>query len=119
MIPDDQKIKDGVEKMKQAVVDAKAKGFRAGSVEANKVFKQAKADLIEYAKSVIPKGMPERYNTQILNAIKGLTENNFAKQIQRVSDIMDYAAKDMNAATKKKLIAKIKEAIDNAKALTP
>jgi hypothetical protein len=107
-----QKIKDGVEKMKQAVVDAKAKGFRAGSVEANKAFKQAKADLIEYAKSVIPKGMPERYNSQILNAIKGLTENNFAKQIQRVSDIMDYAAKDMNAATKKSLIKTIKDAID-------
>lgn len=107
-----QKIKDGVEKMKQAVVDAKAKGFRAGSVEANKAFKQAKADLIEYAKSVIPKGMPERYNSQILNAIKGLTENNFAKQIQRVSDIMDYAAKDMNAATKKSLIKTIKDTID-------
>lgn len=107
-----QKIKDGVEKMKQAVVDAKAKGFRAGSVEANKAFKQAKADLIEYAKSVIPKGMPERYNSQILNAIKGLTENNFAKQIQRVSDIMDYAAKDMNAATKKSLIKTIKDAIN-------
>jgi hypothetical protein len=32
--------------------------------------------------------------------------------VQRISDIMDYATKEMDASTKKKLIAKIKEAID-------
>jgi hypothetical protein len=107
-----QKIKDGVEKMKQAVVDAKAKGFKAGSAEANKAFYKAKADLIDYARSVMPKGTPNKYNSQIITAIKELKPNNFFKQVQRINDIVDYASKDIAASTKKKLIAKIKEAID-------